>query len=143
VILPDVNILVYAFHADSAEHETYSRWLTKAAHGPEELLLPDAVLIGCLRIVTDSRIFSAPAPATAAITFLDALRSRRHARELDGHASLWSVMGDLVKGDRQVAGRLVPDAYLAAAALSHNARIATRDRGFGRFPGLSFFDPAG
>ena len=142
MILPDVNILVHAFHLDSADHEPYAHWLASVVDGPEELLLPDAVLVGCVRIVTDSRVFSDPAPATAAVAFVNALRKRRHARGLDGHESLWSVMGDLARGDRQIGGRLVPDAYLAAVALSHNARIATRDRGFGRFPGLSFFDPA-
>jgi predicted nucleic acid-binding protein len=37
---------------------------------------------------------------------------------------------------------LVPDAYSAAGALTNGARIATADRGFARFPGVSWFDPA-
>jgi len=36
----------------------------------------------------------------------------------------------------------VPDGWLAAIALSQGARIATADRGFGRYPGLRFYDPA-
>jgi predicted nucleic acid-binding protein len=32
---------------------------------------------------------------------------------------------------------------LAALTLSHGARLATADRGFGRFPGLQHFDPLG
>jgi predicted nucleic acid-binding protein len=36
----------------------------------------------------------------------------------------------------------VPDAYLAALAISHGCRLATADRGFARFPGLDHFDPA-
>ncbi len=142
MILPDVNVLVYAFHADSVDHPTYARWLAEAVDGPEELLLPDAVLVGCLRIVTDSRIFSAPATPRAAMDFVVALRRRRRSRGVDDHGSVWSVLAGLVDGDRQLSGRLVPDAYLAAVALSHRARIATRDRGFGRYPGLRFFDPA-
>ena len=55
---------------------------------------------------------------------------------------MWTKLGSLVAEDHRLTGRLVPDAYLAAVALTHNARIATRDRGFGRFPGLRFFDPA-
>ncbi len=47
----------------------------------------------------------------------------------------------LVADDPQVRANLVPDAYLAAVAITHNARIATRDRGFARFPGLRWFDP--
>jgi uncharacterized protein len=35
----------------------------------------------------------------------------------------------------------VPDAHLAAIAVEHGATIATRDRGFARFPGLRWIDP--
>jgi predicted nucleic acid-binding protein len=35
-----------------------------------------------------------------------------------------------------------PDAYLASLALTHRCRLATADRGFARFPGLDWFDPA-
>lgn len=41
-----------------------------------------------------------------------------------------------------VRGNLVPDAYLAAVAISHGALLASNDRGFARFPGLRWFDPA-
>lgn len=41
-----------------------------------------------------------------------------------------------------ISGNLVPDAYLAAVALAHGCRVATADRGFARFPGLDWFDPA-
>lgn len=127
MILPDVNVLVYAFHADSADHPTYAQWLVDTVDGPEELLLPDVVLTGCLRIVTDPRIFSAPAPPRAAMGFVEALRGRRRSRGVDDHGSVWSILAQLVEGDRGLTGRLVPDAYLAAVALSHRARIATRD----------------
>jgi predicted nucleic acid-binding protein len=55
---------------------------------------------------------------------------------------MWTMLEGLVKQDRQIRANLVPDAYLAATALSHNARVATRDRGFARYPGLRWFDPA-
>jgi len=41
-----------------------------------------------------------------------------------------------------ISGTLVPDAHLAAVALTHGCRLATADRGFARFPGLDWFDPA-
>ena len=36
----------------------------------------------------------------------------------------------------------VADAYLAALAVGHGARMATADRGMARFAGLQIFDPA-
>ena len=36
---------------------------------------------------------------------------------------------------------LVSDAHLAALAVEHGCRIATRDRDFARFPAVEWFDP--
>jgi len=36
---------------------------------------------------------------------------------------------------------MVTDAVLAALAIEYGARIATTDRDFSRFPGLSWFNP--
>ena len=139
MILPDVNILIYAFLEDADHHDIYRRWL-ESVRGDEELLLPDAVLSGFLRIVTNRRVQAVPAPITEAFAFTTALT--KDGRFLDHSPSVWRAFGILVEGDQQIVGNLVSDAYLAAVAISHKARLATRDRGFGRFPGLRWFDPA-
>ena len=54
---------------------------------------------------------------------------------------MWAAFDRLVSGDARIRGTMVPDAYLAGVAISHKARLATRDRGFSRFPGLNWFDP--
>lgn len=140
MILPDVNVLVYAFHGDALDHRTYATWLNQVVADGEKLLLPDAVLTGFVRIVTDRRIYSAPAPVAAAMAFVLALR--RQAAGLDEGVAVWQRLERLTATDRNITGKVLPDAYLAAVALSHQARLATRDAGFGRFPGLRFFDPA-
>jgi len=38
----------------------------------------------------------------------------------------------------KLRGNLVPDAYLAALALEERAQLVTFDRGFGRYPRLSW-----
>ena len=48
----------------------------------------------------------------------------------------------LVDQDGGITGNVVPDAHLAAVALTYGCRLATADRGFARFPGLDWFDPA-
>jgi len=65
----------------------------------------------------------------------------RATRDGPGPAS-WRRLGDLADHDRGITGNLVPDSYLAALALAHGCRVATADRGFARFPGLDWFDPA-
>jgi uncharacterized protein len=139
VILLDVNVLVYAYLEDADHHDVYRRWL-ESARLDEELLLPDTVLTGFLRIVTNRRLHPVPAPIAEALTFTTALTT--DGRFLDHSPTVWRAFADLVADDRQIVGNRVPDAYLAAVAISHNARLATRDRGFARFPGLRWFDPA-
>ena len=139
MILPDVNILVYAFLEDSDHHQLHRRWL-ESIRADEELLLPDAVLSGFLRIVTDRRLQPIPAPIKEAFAFTAALA--RGARVVESSRSVWRAFSDLIENDERIVGNRVPDAYLAAVAMSHGARLATRDRGFGRFPGLRWFDPA-
>lgn len=142
MILPDVDLLIYAFYEPAPEHPVYSSWLNEIRRTGEDLLLPSAVLTGFLRIVTNPRIIDVPPSTATALSFVAALRSHPGSREVSDVQTVWQRFHHLVAGDSQIRGNLVPDAYLAAIAISHGARLATRDRGFARFPGLKWFDPA-
>jgi uncharacterized protein len=138
VILPDVNVLVYAFLQDADHHQLHRRFV-ESARASRELLLPDAVLSGFLRIVTNRRLQPVPTPIKEAFAFTTALAVGSSVP--DHTPSIWRAFGELIENDKQIVANRVPDAYLAAVAISHGARLATRDRGFGRFPGLRWFDP--
>ncbi len=142
MILPDVNILVYAYRREAEAHDTYAGWLNAIVAGEDELALVDHCLTSFLRIVTNSRIVADPAPTSDALRFVDRLRAAQRGRPLAATTATWDVLAAHVAGDRAIRGNLVPDAYLAALAVSHGCRLATADRGFARFPDLDFFDPA-
>lgn len=141
MILPDVNILVYAFRREAEAHDGYAAWLNGARAGEEDLALVDPVLTGFVRIVTNPRVFADPAPTGDALSFVERLRASPAARALASTSAAWDRMRSLADGDRLVRGNLVPDAWLAALALTTGARVATSDAGFGRFPDLDWFDP--
>src|SRR4029078_7017592 len=61
VIVPDVNVLVYAHREDAAQHERYAEWLAGVVAGADELGLVEAALTGFVRVVTHPRIFAEPA----------------------------------------------------------------------------------
>jgi toxin-antitoxin system PIN domain toxin len=142
VILPDVNVLVYAYRREAQRHAHYASWLTSVVGGHDELALADHCLTGFLRIVTSPRIFADPAPTADALRFVDRLRDSKRGRPLAATPATWDLLGSQVSQDQGIRANLVPDAYLAALAVSHGCRLATSDRGFGRFPDLDFFDPA-
>ncbi|WP_437584302.1 TA system VapC family ribonuclease toxin [Paramicrobacterium sp. CJ85] len=141
MILPDVNVLVYAFDEASPHHEEYSRWLTSTLSGREELALFDPVLAGFVRIVTHPRIMVRPADTRVALEFVDILATAPRARWIRSSSEIWATLNDFVTHDAGIKGNLIPDALIAAAAIANGARVATADRGFSRFPGVQFFDP--
>lgn len=142
MILPDVNVLVYAFRREAERHDAYAAWLAAMVAGGEEIALHDAALTGFVRIVTNPRIVPTPAPTRLALEFVARLRTARRSRWLPAGSACWTRLGELADRDRGITGNLVPDAHLAAVALAHGCRLATADRGFARFPGLDWFDPA-
>lgn len=143
VILADVNVLVYAFDEQARSHERYRTWLIESLSGGQSFALADTVLAGFVRIVTSSRIYEQPTPAVDALEFVDVVIHSPSAVWVSSNDTAWQTLGELVEGDTGIGGNRVPDAYLAALAIANGARLATADRGFARYPGLAWFDPAG
>ena len=141
MILPDVNTLVYAFRRDTEHFEDYAGWLNATMAGSEPILLPDVVLTGFLRVVTNRKIFSDPAPAPAALSFVETLRTSPVGRGLNPTDAAWRQLARFIDTDPYLVGNLVPDAWIAALAVASGARVATADAGFARFEGLSWFSP--
>lgn len=140
MILPDVNVLVYAFRREALDHDRYASWLSDTLVR-SELALVESVLLGMIRIVTSPKIMIDPAPTSVALRFVDVLLAAPRARQLGPTAATWERLRAIAARDELVRGPLVPDAWLAALALSHGCRLATADRGFARFEGLDWFVP--
>src|SRR5579864_570091 len=75
MILPDVNVLVYAHRQDVEDHACDRSWLEGAVGSDAAFGLADIVLSGFLRVVTNPRAFSYPTPIHEAFRFAEALRS--------------------------------------------------------------------
>lgn len=143
MILPDINVLVYAFREGEQHSARYKEWLVDLVSGADELALLDSVLAGFVRVVTNPRIAAPPASTARALAFVEDLRTAPKSRWLNPGGSVWETFSSLASQDRSVGGsNLVPDAYIAANAIVHGAALATADRSFARFRGLRWFDPA-
>lgn len=135
MILPDVNVLVYAHREDTRRHEEYRAWLEEVGAGPAAYGMSDLVISGFLRVVTHPRVFERPTPLPEALAFADALRNRQNRVPIAPGPRHWSIFRDLCE-QVDARGNLVPDAYLAALAIENGAEWLTTDRDFTRFPGL-------
>jgi uncharacterized protein len=142
VILPDVNVLVYAHREESDRHEEYRGWLEEILSGGQSFGLSELVLSSCLRILTHPRIFDPPTPAERAFAFVRQLRDHPHAVVISPGLRHWGLFLDLC-GKCGARGNLVADAYLAALAIESGSEWVTTDRDYAQFPGLRWRHPLG
>lgn len=141
MILVDVNVLVEAAHRDAARHAVTAPWLASVVAGSRPVALAEAVLVGCVRVLTHPRVFTDPVPPAHAAEFVEALRAAPAAVVLTATDAAHARFAGLLTDDPGLRGNLVPDAWLASLALTQGAELATRDRGFRRFAGLRLVHP--
>ena len=56
MIIPDVNLLVYAHNSLIPEHESARAWLESSIRGPETIGLAWVVLLGFVRLLSSPQI---------------------------------------------------------------------------------------
>ena len=140
MILPDVNVLVYAFRAESQDHERYRAWLLDLANSDEAYAIAGMVLGSFVRVVTNHRIFRPPSPLDLALRFAERLLTPAQCITLSPGARHWAIFARLCR-ESGATGNLVPDAFLAALALEHGCELVTNDGDFARFKGLRWRHP--
>jgi toxin-antitoxin system PIN domain toxin len=142
VILVDANILIYAYQSSAKEHASSLAWLDEQFAGREQVALPWESLNAFLRLVSNPRVFSEPATMADAWRQVDAWLRMPNVWIPVPTPQHAAIMTELC-GASQLAADDVPDAHLASLTISHGLKLATHDRGFGRFDGLRWFDPIG
>jgi uncharacterized protein len=140
VILPDVNVLIYAHRPDARDHAAYRAWLEDVLSGDQAYGMSDLVLSGVLRIVTNPRIFGDATPIDVALTFCEDLVSRPTCVPIRPGPRHWAIFAQLCR-TCGAKGNLVPDAFLAALAIEHGCEWMTTDRDYARFTGLRWRHP--
>jgi uncharacterized protein len=132
MLMPDVNVLVYAHRQDEAWHEPYADWLKQVIDGSEPFALSVLVAVGFLRIVTSGRIYNDPTPLPTALAAVEQLAAHPRCRLATPGAT---HLADVVRLCRAVGatGKLVSDAQHAALAIAEGSTWVSRDADFARF----------
>lgn len=139
MIVPDVNLLIYAIDRDSPLQEKASAWLKSALVGTESVGFVWNVLIGFLRITTRANFPNALTVEQGFEAINDWL-SGRNARIIEPGPRHQALLRELLTATG-TGGNLVSDAHLAAIAIEHDAEVCSNDADFGRFPGLRWRNP--
>jgi toxin-antitoxin system PIN domain toxin len=140
MLIPDVNILVYAYNIDWPQHELARKWWETSLRQSRPIGIPWATSLGFIRIVTNRRIMTSPLPVEDAIRRVRSWLDHPCVRIVgpgDRHAEiLFELLMKL-----GTAGNLTSDAHLAALAIEYQAELVSADADFSRFPGLRWFNP--
>jgi toxin-antitoxin system PIN domain toxin len=140
VILPDVNVLLYAFRRDSPSHTACRQWLDGVVNGDAAYGMSPQVLASVACVATHPRIFVKPSTLDEVFGFAAVLTGQPHCQIVAPGPRHWDIFHALCR-DAQASGNLVRDAWFAALAIESGCEWVTTDRDFARFKGLRWRAP--
>ncbi len=135
MILPDVNVLIYAFRGDSAEHIQYRRWLDSMINGESIYGMSPQILSSLIRICTNPRIYIQPSKLEESLHYCNILLEQPHCELIQPGPRHWMIFSRLCQ-EEKITGNLVPDAWFAALALESGCEWITTDGDYKRFKEL-------
>ena len=140
MIVPDTNLLIYAYDRGSPHHAKAKIWWERTLSGKESVGLPEVVLLAFIRLTTHPSLQENPLDVRLATRLVQSWIDCPVARILHGQSTtlprIWSLLHQL---DR--AGNLTTDAWIAALTIEADATLHTNDHEFTLFSGLRCENP--
>ena len=140
MIVPDINLLVYAYNSDASDHARARTWLESVLSGSRPVGLPWAVMLGYVRLMTSRAVVLDPFTPAEAIGHLRSWLARPQVMVLEPGSRHLDLLDELMREGR-AAGQHTTDVHIAALAIEHQAEVFSNDTDFARFPGLHWTDP--
>jgi len=140
MIVPDINLLLYAYDAGSPFDSKAAAWWQRCLSGTEPVGLAQVAVFGFVRIGTNPRVFGNPLAPLEAAEHVRSWQAQPVVQILDPGADHVAKVLKLLE-TLGTAGNLVTDAQLAAVALEHDAVLHTADADFLRLRALRWFNP--
>ena len=139
MILPDVNVLIYAFRPGIPEHDICRPWLNRVIQADARFGISPLTLGAVVRITTSLR-FQQPSSLDDAFGFCEDILGQPHCEVVEPGERHWDIFQRLCMETR-TRGARVTDAWFAALAIECGCEWVTMDRDFARFPGLRWSSP--
>lgn len=140
MIVPDVNLLLYAEVDAFPQHASARRWWEDVMNGERQVGIAPVVLFGFLRLATNRRVLTHPLPIEDAIERAQRWLERPHVvllvpgtRHLETAFRLLRSLG--------TGGNLTTDVQIAAHATDYSGEVFSNDEEFGRFAGVRWVNP--
>lgn len=140
MILPDTNVLIYAYDGSSKHHAAAKRWWEDQLNGSRLVGLSWVALLGFIRLLTNPRVYRNPYSPMEVLTIVGSWLEQPHVKIVLPTEEHFTLLAELIK-QVGTAGNLTTDAHLAALAIERGLILQTTDADFSRFPGLKWKNP--
>ena len=140
MMVPDVNLLVYAYDSSSPSHLKAKAWWEEVLSDGGAVGIPWVVVLAFTRVMTHPTLTSNPMMTDEVRVRVDEWLALPQTLLLVPRAGTLDHMFDLL-GTVGVGGNLTTDALIAAHALEHGGVVCSNDHDFGRFKGLRWINP--
>lgn len=141
MIIPDINLLVFAYNDTLPEHPAAAEWWENLVNGTEPVGIPWIVATGFVRLMSNSNVMVPALSGSDAAGLVGNWFTRSHITPINPDAGYLSHFQELLRATG-AGGNLVPDAHIAAIAIESNAEVHTHNsRDFARFPGVRWRNP--
>jgi hypothetical protein len=130
MILPDINLLIYAHNIRAPNHQNALKWWNQCLQGHEGVALAWVVILGFVRIATHPKVFERPMSVEDAVGRVEEWLALPHihlVHPAETHFQTWSS--------------LLKRLGTAALAIERGLILQTTDADFARFPGLKWNNP--
>jgi toxin-antitoxin system PIN domain toxin len=140
MIVPDVNMLLYAEIDGFPQHGSARQWWEDLLNGERQVGLTSASVFGFIRISTNRRVFEKPLATVDAIARVRSWLAMPNVRFLVPGTRYLDTAFQLLE-QLGTASNLTTDVQLAAHAIEHGGEVHSNDVDFGRFDGLRWVNP--
>jgi toxin-antitoxin system PIN domain toxin len=140
VIIPDVNLLLYATITGFPQHERSRIWLEDVLNGSELVGLTTPAVFGYIRIATNGRVLESAMTVAGALARVQGWLAQPNVRFIVPGPRYLEIAFGLLE-TIGAAANLTTDVQLAAYAIEQDADLYSNDSDFGRFPSLRWADP--
>ena len=142
MIIPDVNLLVYAYNSEGPFSDDAKAWWEHCLSTPGTVGIPWAVILGFIRIMSSNAVFINPMETLDAISHVQSWLGCPQTQIVSPGPRHLGILAEIM-GAGPASGRLTTDAHLAALAIETQSELHSNDVDFARFQGLRWRNPIG
>ena len=140
MIVPDINLLAYAYNTDAPHHTEARSWWEACLSEGGMVGLPWVVVLGFVRVMTSRVVLTDPMGPVEVLGHVHSWFERPQTQVLVPGPRHLDILTEIMRASG-ASGRLTSDVHLAALAIETQSELHSNDADFSRFPGLRWKNP--